>query len=259
MDFQYSVEERVAVLTLNRPELRNAFTFPMLDAWAESLRRAAADPAVRAVVITGAGGSFSSGVELKEIQTIPDTPIAHRRMLTRQVHQVARAVEELDKPYLAAVDGVAIGAGMDMALMADMRFVSPRTRFIEGYIKVGLVPGDGGCWYLPRIVGEAKALELLWTGDPVDGEEAVRIGLATRLYPADELRDNTLAFAAQLAAQPPVNVEMIKSTVRRTRDLDLRSSLDLIASHMAVAMATKDHREAMSAFRERRPGVFEDR
>lgn len=259
MDLEYTVDDGVGVILLNRPHVKNGFTFPMLDAWASALHAAAEDPKVRAVVLTGAAGSFCSGVELAEISSVEDTPIAHKRMLTKRVHRVAEAVEDLDKPLIAAVDGVAVGAGMDMALMCDMRFVSRSARFSMGYIRVGLVPGDGGCYYLPRIVGEAKALELLLTGDFVNAEEAVRIGLATRIYQPDELLPKTLEFAGRLAAQPPINVELIKSAVRRSRTMDLRGSLDLISSHMGIVMATEDHREAMQAFTEKRTGEFANR
>ncbi|MBM9463582.1 enoyl-CoA hydratase/isomerase family protein [Aeromicrobium sp. YIM 150415] len=257
MDLEYSVEGQVATIRLNRPHLKNAFTFAMLEQWTRALEQAQADDEVRAVVLTGAGGAFCSGVELSEIATVEDSPLAHKHMLTRRVHTVARAVEQLDKPLIAAIDGVAVGAGMDMALMCDMRFVSPRAKFSEGYVKVGLVPGDGGCFYLPRIVGEAKALELLMTGDLVDGEEALRIGLATKLFDPDELLPKTYEFARRLAEAPPAHVQLIKSAVRRARTSDLATSLDLISSHMGIAMATKDHREAMRAFRERRQGHYE--
>ncbi|MET8877501.1 enoyl-CoA hydratase/isomerase family protein [Nocardia sp. NPDC004604] len=256
MDLEYTVADHVGLIRLNRPEMRNAFTFAMLDDWRAALRSAIDDDNVRALVLAGAGGSFCSGVELAELQTIADTPLAHKYMLTRRVHPIARLVEELDKPLIAAVGGVAVGAGMDMALMCDMRFVSPRARFSEGYIKVGLVPGDGGAHYLPRIVGEAKALELLMTGDMVDGEEALRIGLATKLFPEETLLDETLAFARRLAAMPPAHIQLIKSAVRRGRDTSLATSLDLISSHMGIAMATADHYEAMAAFTERRSGKY---
>jgi enoyl-CoA hydratase/carnithine racemase len=259
MDLEYTADCGVSVITLNRPQVGNAFTFDMLDAWAAALRNAARDPDVRAVVLTGAGGAFCSGVDLAEIKKVEDTPIAHKHMMTKMVYQVAEAAEDLDKPLIAAVNGAAVGAGMDMALMCDMRFVSRNARFSEGYIRVGLVPGDGGCYYLPRIVGEAKALELLLTGDFVDAEEAVRIGLAARLYEPDELLSETLVFARRLAAHAPISVQFIKSAVRRSRRMDVRTSLDLISSHMAIVMATEDHREAMQAFGEKRPGRFTNR
>jgi enoyl-CoA hydratase/carnithine racemase len=255
----YGVEDAVATITLNRPKLKNAFTLEMIDAWADALRAAAADNAVRAVVVTGAGDAFCSGVDLAVLSGIEPTPLARKRMLTDGVHQVARAVVDLDKPLIAAINGVAIGAGLDMALMCDMRFAAASARMAEGYIKVGLVPGDGGCYFLPRLVGPAKALELLLTGDMIDGAEAERIGMVNRVYDDAELMPATHAFARQLAALSPVSVSMIKRTVYQSATMDLRASLDLISSHMAIVQSTDDYAEARAAFAERRPGHFTGR
>jgi enoyl-CoA hydratase/carnithine racemase len=148
---------------------------------------------------------------------------------------------------------------MDMSLMCDLRFAGASARLSEGYIRVGLVPGDGGCYYLPRVVGTATALHLLWTGDFVDAQEALRIGLVSAVYPDDELRAAVHEFAVRLAAQPPVAVQLIKRAVREGERHDLRTALDLISSHMAVVSATRDSQEAMTAFRERRAAVFEGR
>jgi enoyl-CoA hydratase/carnithine racemase len=258
-DLEYSVVDHVATILLNRPHRKNAFTLEMIDAWADALHRAEADPDVRAVVITGAGGAFCAGVDLEVLAEQERTPLGQKDMLTRRIHAVAFAVEALTKPYLAAVDGPAVGAGMDMALMCDMRFAADTARFCEGYIRVGLVPGDGGCYYLPRIVGTATALRLLWTGDFVDAQEALSIGLVTAVHPAAELLAAVQEFAGRLAAQPPVAVQLIKRAVREGERHDLRTALDLISSHMAVVTSTRDSREAMAAFTEHRPGTYEGR
>jgi len=258
-DLEYSVADHVATILLNRPHRKNAFTMEMIDAWADALRQAEDDPQVRAVVVTGAGGAFCSGVDLTVLGDQEPTPLGQKEMLTRRIHKVAFAVEALTKPYLAAVDGPAVGAGMDMALMCDMRFAADTARFCEGYIRVGLVPGDGGCYYLPRIVGAATALRLLWTGDFVEAEEALAIGLVSAVHPAAGLLPAVREFAGRLAAQPPVAVQLIKRAVREGERHDLRTALDLISSHMAVVTSTRDSREAMAAFTERRPGVYEGR
>ncbi len=151
---------------------------------------------------------------------------------------------------------MAVGAGLDMALMCDIRFAARSARMSEGYIRVGLVPGDGGCYFLPRLVGPAKALELLLTGDPVDGEEAARIGMVNRVCDDAELLDTTYAFAGRLAAVSPVAAAMIKRTVYQAERMDLRASLDLISSHMAIVQSTADYAEAQAAFTERRPARF---
>jgi len=255
----YEVSEGIATITLDNPTRKNAFTLGMIDDWADALRAAADDDEVRVVVLTGAGDAFCSGIDLSVLQAVEDVPLARKRMLTHGVHKVARAVEALDKPLVCALNGVAVGAGLDMALMCDMRFMGRSAKLSEGYIKVGLVPGDGGAWFLPRLVGPAKALELLLTGDFVEAEEALRIGMVNRVYDDAELQERTREFAAQLAAMSPVAVAVIKRTVQQSAAIDLRTSLDLISSHMAVVQSTDDYREAQTAFAERRPGRFTGR
>jgi enoyl-CoA hydratase/carnithine racemase len=255
----YEVSEGIATITLDNPTRKNAFTLDMIDDWADALRAAAEDDAVRVVILTGSGDAFCSGIDLSVLQAVEDVPLARKRMLTHGVHKVARAVEALDKPLVCALNGVAVGAGLDMALMCDMRFMGRSAKLSEGYIKVGLVPGDGGAWFLPRLVGPAKALELLLTGDFVEADEALRIGMVNRVYDDAELQERTREFAAQLAAMSPVAVAVIKRTVQQSAAIDLRTSLDLISSHMAVVQSTDDYREAQTAFAERRPGRFTGR
>lgn len=250
MDLEYKVENGIATILLNRPRRKNAFTFEMIADWAGALREAATDPAVRVVVVTGAGKGFCAGVDLDTLLAVEDQPLEHKNMLHERIHQVARALEDLDKPVIAAVNGDAVGAGLDMALMCDVRFVARSARLSEGYIRLGLVPGDGGCWYLPRLVGQSKALELLLSGDFVDAEEALRIGMVNRVHDDDTLLEETYAFAVRLAEKPPLPMGMIKRTVRMSERMDLRAGLDLISSHMAVVMSTDEAREAMDAMRE---------
>lgn len=258
-DLEYSVQEHIATILLNRPHRKNAFTLDMVDAWADALRRAEDDPAVRVIVVTGAGGAFCSGVDLSAFKGEQRDPLGEKELLTRRVHRVALTLEDVSKPVLAAVDGPAVGAGMDMALLCDIRFASRTARFSEGYIKVGLVPGDGGCWLLPRAVGTSTALRLLWTGDFVEADEARRIGLVEEVYEADHLLDAVYAFATRLAERPPAAIQTIKRAVRQGAGHDLRTALDLISSHQAVITSTRDSAEAYAAFREKRPGVFTGR
>lgn len=175
------------------------------------------------------------------------------------MHRVALALEDVDKPVIAAVTGPAVGAGMDMALLCDLRFAGRGARFSEGYIKVGLVPGDGGCWLLPRAVGTSTALRMLWTGDFVGADEALRIGLVDEVHADEDLMDAVYAYAARLAERPPVAIRTIKRAVRQGARHDLRTALDLISSHMAVITSTQDSQEAFAAFQEKRPGVFTGR
>jgi enoyl-CoA hydratase/carnithine racemase len=260
-DLEYTVEDGIGTILLNRPEKKNAFTLEMIDAWAEALVSVRTDGDVRVVVLRGAGDAFCSGVDLGRYDpgSPEPTPLERKRTLTDRIHRIAYALEDLDKPVLASVGGVAVGAGMDMALMCDIRLCSRSARFSEGYIRVGLVPGDGGCYYLPRLVGIAKALELLLTGDFVDGEEAARLGIVNHVCDDDTLLDETYALARRLADGPPIATAMIKRAVYQSARSDLRTALDLISSHMAVVQSTRDSKEAFAAFVEKRPAQFEGR
>ena len=254
----YHKEDGIATITLNRPEKLNAFTPAMIDAWYEALRDAAADDEVRVVVVTGAGRAFCSGRDVRAMGEHRErwTPIDHKNHLWQHIHRIPKFLETFDKPYIAALNGLAVGAGLDMALMADLRFAADDARFSEGYVKVGLVPGDGGSYFLPRVVGYSRALELLWTGRWVSAEEALAMGLVNRVVPRERLLEETYAFARELAAGPQIAIRMIKRAVRQSMRCDLETALDLISSHMALVRQTEDHREGIAAFREKRPPRF---
>jgi len=254
-EITYDVRDRVATITLNRPKVKNAFTESMVDAWADHVIEAGRDPGVGALVLTGAGDAFCSGGDLSLVEGMGSSPVESKRVLSEHIHRVAFAMEAFDRPSIAAINGVAVGAGLDMALMCDMRFMARGARVSEGYVKLGLVPGDGGAYYLPRIVGTAKALELLLTGDFVDADEALRIGLVSRVVD-DEVYAAAHEFAARLAAGPPVANRLIKRAVYQGQGADLRTSLDLISSHMGLVATSDDAREALAAMRERRAPRF---
>ncbi|MBC2637815.1 MULTISPECIES: enoyl-CoA hydratase/isomerase family protein [unclassified Rhodococcus (in: high G+C Gram-positive bacteria)] len=258
-DLLVTIDNQIGRIILNRPEKKNSFTVAMLEDWAQALREFQRDERVRVVVVRGTGGAFCAGADLTDIGEIDRTPLTNRRLMTDTVHQVARAVDDLTKPLIAGVSGPAVGAGMDMALMCDYRIASTTARFSEGYIRVGLVPGDGGCFYLPRLIGRSRALRLLWTGEFVTAEQALDWNLVDEVCTDGEFDTRLDAFAAQIAGQPPVAVQMIKSAVRQSDTGDLRSALDLIASHQAVAMTTADSIEALDAYTTRRTPVFEGR
>jgi enoyl-CoA hydratase/carnithine racemase len=263
-DIEWSVDGGVATILLNRPASKNAFIPPMLTEWARMLTEARDDDSVRAVIVTGQGDAFCAGADLKHLAEGATAPgradgsaaVTAQRSLERVVHQVAYAMEALTKPVIAAVNGPAVGAGMDMALMCDFRFASANARFSEAYIRVGLVPGNGGCYYLPRIVGTQKALELLMTGDFVTADEALRIGLVSRVLAPELLMEEARGFAARLAAMPPVHVQLIKQNVCQSARSDLRTSLGLAASQMAIVRTLADSAEALAAFSARRPGIY---
>jgi 2-(1,2-epoxy-1,2-dihydrophenyl)acetyl-CoA isomerase len=259
-DLELTIKDGIAVARLNRPEKKNALSPEMLGALRDGLQQAQDDPDVRVFVITGAGDAFCSGGDLgRRAAEGEPTPLDRKNRLQQGTHKTALAIEAFDKPLIAAVNGAAAGAGMDMALMCDLRFAARSARFAESYIRVGLIPGNGGCYFLPRIVGSAKALEMLWSGDFVDAEEAQRIGLVNRVFDDDKLMESTLSFASKLASGPPLQQRLIKKLMYQSLHTDLKTSLETVSSHMAVVQSTADYKEAIAAYKEKRPARFTGR
>jgi 2-(1,2-epoxy-1,2-dihydrophenyl)acetyl-CoA isomerase len=258
-DLLYEVADAVATITLNRPDKLNAFTGPMIDAWTTALAESQADERVRVVIVTGAGRAFCAGGDVARMGSAEPTALDHKNHLWEHVHQIPRTLERMDKPVIAMVNGLAVGAGMGMCMMCDVRIASAEARFATGYVKVGLVPGDGDTYFLPRLVGASKALELFWTGDFVDATEAHRLGIVNRVVPPDELRDTTYGLARRIADGPQVAIRLMKRLVYQSLRLDLETHLDLVSSHMAIVRATRDHAEGVAAFKERRSPRFEGR
>ncbi|MBA2513706.1 MAG: enoyl-CoA hydratase/isomerase family protein [Solirubrobacterales bacterium] len=251
-ELAYGVDDRgVASIVLNRPHRRNAFTLDMIAAWVDALDQATRDSAVRVVVLRATGKAFCAGLDIGELDKHGTNAAARKALLTEYIHHVPLAVDRLDKPIIAAVNGSAVGAGMDMSLMCDLRVAGTSATFCEGYIKIGLVPGVGGCHYLPRLVGTAKALELLWTGDTIDAPEALRLGLVNRVVPDTDLVAETDRLAGRIAAAPRTAVSVMKRAVYQGAYLDVRTSLDLISSHLAVVQATPESEAAVASARAR--------
>lgn len=259
-EVEYAVGDGVGRLRLNRPERKNALTVEMIDEIVAIVQGARTDEQVRVVLLSAAGDAFCSGVDLSMLQPgehgLSASPLEIKRILTEHIHRIAYAMEDVGKPVVAAVNGSAVGAGMDLSLMCDMRIAGRSARFAEGYIRVGLVPGAGGCHFLPRVVGRAKALELLLTGDFVNAEEAQAIGLVNRVVDDAQLDAEVDAFAGRIAAASPVAASIIRRATHQAERCDLRTSLDMISSHLAVVSATADVSEALTAMRERRDPVF---
>jgi 2-(1,2-epoxy-1,2-dihydrophenyl)acetyl-CoA isomerase len=259
-DLLFDVTEKIATITLNRPERRNAFSLPMLADWADALRECQRNDAIGAVILTGAGKGFCSGGDINDMHWKTDNPALEIKAFLRDsVYPVAEAVEALDKPYIVAVNGAATGAGMDMSLYGDIRFAASSARFAETYIKVGMAAGDGGAFLLPRLVGLTKALELLWSGDFIDANEAERIGLVSKVLPDEELLPFTRKFARRLANGPVQAIRLMKRAVYQSLRSDLRTALDSVSSHMGVLAGTHDHAEAVDAFLNKRSPKFEGR
>src|SRR5688572_12796065 len=260
-ELTYEVKDKIATLTLNRPDKLNAFTSEMIGLWQKGLEAAQNDDNVNVVIVTGAGRAFCSGGDVGRMRRDGEAPQAldGKNSLWEGVHRVPKTLEAMDKPVIAMVNGLAVGAGMGMCLMCDVRVASDEARFSTGYVKVGLVPGDGDTYFLPRLVGPAKALELLWTADFIEAAEALRLGIVNRVVPAAELREATHGLARQIADGPQVPIRMIKRLVYQSLRLDLRTHLDLVSSHMAVVRRTEDHAEGVAAFKEKRPAKFKGR
>ena len=265
-DVLYEVKDHVAIITLNRPERLNALSPDLTTGLAEYIDRAWVDDGVRAVILTGAGRGFCSGQDISG-RTIadrddrPDRPpsVADRRHNLRGIQRVGRAVQQLDKPYVAAVNGPAAGAGMDLASMADIRFAARDARFTQAYSRNAIIPGNGGCYFLPRIVGMARALELLWTSRTFTADEALAMGYVSRVVETAQLMDETLAFAQELAAGPPVAIQYMKKLAYKSQDVDLDTALNMAQWMQTIAASTEDAREGPRAIREKRPAQFSGR
>lgn len=262
--------DRVLVAALNNPDHLNAFTYGMIGGLISALEQARADDDIRAVVITGRGRAFCTGGDLRAMATgrgflggdppagHGEGPLAAKEQLWDFIQRVPLMIRELEKPVIAAVNGAAVGAGCDLALMCDLRLASEGASFGGGYVKVGLVPGDGGAYFLPRLIGLPRALEFLLTGDLIDAREAERIGLINRVVAGDVVKA-AVELAARIAASPVQAVRMIKRLVYQSLEVDLRTALDLASSHMAVVMQAEDHREGVAALLEKRRPVFRGR
>lgn len=253
----------VTVISINRPQKKNAFTLEVLESVVGMLGDLRRDKNCRAVILTGKGDAFCAGVDLSIPQQMrvdgANAPNDWKNLLKDRVHQIALALDDFDKPVIAAVNGPAYGAGMDLALMCDMRFVSSSARMCQAYINLGVVPGDGGCFYLPRIVGLPKALELMLSGRVVDADEAINIGLANRVFADDALMAETMKFAQLLATKSPIAMRMIKRATYQSLDSSLRTSLDLISSHMAVVQSLEDTGEAVRAAKAGEKPLFKEK
>ena len=256
MEYQeiiYTVEDYIATITLNRPETLNAFTETMLNEWVDAIETVKTDSKVRVLVVTGAGRGFCSGMNVRGAAAGGQAPplYARRNYMRLGVHRVPRALENLDKPYIAAINGPAAGAGMDMASMADIRIMSDKARVGMNYVRVGLLPGDAGCYFLPRIVGIAKAFELIWSGRMIDAEEALQIGYVSKVVPHDELPAATRELCLQFT-QAPVATQFAKRLVWRGIDMYRNINLEMAEMAMLINSTTPDTKEGPEAWVEKR-------
>ncbi len=252
----YRTEGHIAIITLNRPEVKNAFSPEMITLWRKFLEEARTDCNVRVVIVTGNGDTFCTGADVRELAAGKLRSWEMKTFLWEGVHRIPLALEDIDKPVIAAINGPATGAGLDMALMCDLRVCSDRAKMAESYILMGIVPGDGGAYFLPRLVGISKAMELLLTGDMIGPKEALEMGLVNRVVPHERLMEETMALAEKIASRPPLAVAMTKRAVYQGQTGTLRAHLDYISSQIALLSETEDHQEAARAFLEKRKPVF---
>ena len=246
--------EDVLTLTLNRPEALNSFNVEMKEALLGALREAARDSDVRVVVLTGAGRAFSAGQDLKERQEQGAADLGTE--LRTRYNPIILAMRRLEKPIIGAINGVAAGAGMSLALACDMRIAADSASFIEVFGRVGLVPDTGSTWFLPRLVGPARAAEMIFTADAVDAATAERIGLVNRVVAADALLDEVNVLAAKLARSAPLALGLAKRAINRALESSLDEALEYEAQLQSIAGRSADHREGVTAFVGKRSAQF---
>ncbi len=249
---KYEVKDSIAWLTLNRPDKLNAFTHLMHKEMLQALKSVQRDETVRCLVITGEGRAFSSGEDLSGVGDGLD----HGEVLRSRYTPVMIQLAKIEKPIIAAVNGVAAGSGMSLALACDFRIMHEKAKFVQAFIHVGLIPDSGNLYYLPKIVGHAKALELSVFGDKISAEEAKRIGLVTSISKSEEWEETVEHFAKRLAAMPTVAIGLIKQQLNASWKLPLEDFLQKEAYGQRIAGLTNDHREGVQSFMEKRSPDF---
>jgi enoyl-CoA hydratase/carnithine racemase len=258
---RYEVRDHIAWITLNRPEVRNALNRAAYTQLEAAFREAQRDPEVRCIVLTGADPAFCSGDDVRQIMAGEEREptLARMRQIRPRPTPAAVAVLECDRPVIAAVNGAAVGWGMDLTLLCDIRIASEYARFGELFVKRGLVADLGGLWRLPQIVGPSKAAELLFTGDIIDAKEAERIGLVGTVVPHDSLAPSADDLARKIAANPPLAVRYLKEGLRRSSYGDIQDLGGWVAQTLGILFQTEDHREGVNSFLEKREPVFKGR
>ncbi len=251
------IDGAVFTITLNRPEKLNAFTGAMREDLLEALRSSESAPGVRVVVVTGAGRAFCAGGDIEFMSGLRETNDTDGlRALLRAGGEIVQAIRELSHPVIASVNGVAAGAGCNLALACDMRIGSDRAKFSESFVRIGLHPDWGGTWSLPKLIGPSRAMEMLMTGRMIEADEALRIGLVDRVVKSEALEDETRILADAIATGPPIAIRGIKRAIRQSSSNTLAAQLDLETENQIEAFSSDDAVEGMTAFLEKRMPLF---
>jgi len=258
----YSQENHIVTLTMNQPERRNPLTGNSAVAeFLTAIDRIHDDPSARCVILTGNGPSFSAGGDVQEMlrQSTPEvTQINIRQDYRRGIQRLTLGLFNLEVPVIAAVNGHAIGAGLDLACMCDIRIASEKAKFAESFVKLGIIPGDGGAWLLPRIIGMSRAAELSFTGEMIDAQLALEWNLVSRVVAPDQLLTAANELALKIATNPPHGVRLTKRLMREAIHSRLESVLELSAVFQAISHKTAHHKEAVDAFIQKREPNFKD-
>ncbi|HVZ99317.1 MAG TPA: enoyl-CoA hydratase-related protein [Caulobacterales bacterium] len=260
----YEKTGRIARVTLSRPESRNAVArLEDCRDVVDAVTRANDDPEVNVMILTGAGAAFSSGGDLRTLRDRSGIgpqraggPAETRATYRRGVQSMIRAFADAEIATIAAINGPAIGLGLDLALICDMRVCARSARLASSFLKVGIIPGDGGAWILSKTVGYARAAELILTGEQIGADEALRLGLVNTVADDDKLMQDALALAERVAVNPPRAVRLAKRLLRESQHARLSDMLELSAAFQALAHETEDHKEAVDSFFEKRPPRF---
>lgn len=254
----------VVTVTLNRPDDRNAITEPSQSVeFADFCAQATRDLSIRAIILTGAGKAFCSGGNVKNMRDkegmFAGTPYEQRNYYRTSVQMIGNALIALEVPIIAAINGPAIGLGLDITCMCDIRIASDRAVMAESYVKLGIIPGGGGAWLLPRVIGMARASQMTLTGDTIDAAKALEYGLVSEVVPGDQLLDRAREIAESIAANPGHATRMAKRLMREGQHMQLGSLLEMAAAYQALSHHTEDHHEAIEAFLDKREPHFKGR
>lgn len=255
------IDGKIGILTLNRPEAMNALGQEGDgDAFAVACAKINADKNIRAIILTGAGRAFSAGGDLKAMKNregnFAGSPADIRSAYKNNIHKLVKAIWNIEVPVISAINGPAIGLGCDVACLGDIRIASTNARFGITFLKIGLIPGDGGAWLSPRIIGMARASQLLYTGEVIDAKKALEWGFVSEIVEPDELMDAAIAMATRVAEQPPHALRVTKSLLRQGQTTDFDNIMELSAASQGLMHHSQDHMEGVDAFLEKRTPNF---